>query len=114
MVGIRFGQSRADNPRVAAQEFYQSVARPYVSHVLFFCGNGYGLNVLASEFRCCFGDVCLVGRGSAGEIGPGGYRDRSLAGVSFSTEICQAAIGSIEDLHRFEITAGEALVKKLT
>jgi hypothetical protein len=47
-------------------------------------------------------------------MGPGGYRDRSLAGVSFSTEICQAAIGSIEDLHRFEITAGEALVKKLT
>src|SRR5262249_51676111 len=70
-------------------------------------------DVLAAELRSLFGNIPLMGCTSAGEIGPSGYCDRSLAGVSFSSEICQAASGGIEDLHRFQITAGESLGKGL-
>lgn len=111
--GIRQAYSAATDAQQAAREFYASVAQPGMALVLFFCSSDYDLDALADELNGLFAGIQLVGCTSAGEIGPGGYRDQGLAGVSFSAEACTAVSGCIENLRQFEISSGHALAHRL-
>ena len=111
--GIRIAQSCERDPRRAAREFHAAVAQPDTALVLFFCSDDYNLDELAAEVGRLFAGVPVAGCTTAGEIGPAGCRDHSLAGVSLSSAVCTAAIGHLERLRRFEPTAGRALARDL-
>ena len=81
--------------------------------VLFFCSSNYDLNLLGTEMERLFAGVQVVGCTTAGEIGPGGYREHSLAGVSFSSDVCTAVTGHLDSLQRFSISDGQAFGQRL-
>ena len=112
-MGIRRAYTPAVDVRTAAQEFYRDVVQPEMELVLFFCSSDYDLEVLADELNTLFPGVRVVGCTSAGEIGPGGYLERGIAGISFSPAICTAASGPLDRLSQFEIAEGHALGKRL-
>ena len=80
---LRRAQSLAANAREAVREFHAGVVQPDMALVLFFCSSDYDLDAMADEMRQRFAGVTVVGCTTAGEIGPAGYCDRSLSGVSF-------------------------------
>jgi hypothetical protein len=111
--GIRRAYTAATDARVAAQEFYRDIEQPDMALVIFFCSNDYDLDALAQELNMLFRDVQVIGCTSAGEIGPGGYRERGISGVSFSSQVCSAVSGSLTQLDQFQIAEGHALGKHL-
>jgi hypothetical protein len=107
---IRSAHSCATDPRDAVREFHAGVVQQDMSHVIFFCSSAYDLNVLAKEMKLLFGDVPVVGCTTAGEIGPAGYTDHSLAGVSFSAREFNIVCGLLNRLQTFEIATGHKLI----
>ena len=110
---IRRAQSCAADARAAAREFHAAVAQPDMALVIFFCSNEYDLEALAGEMTRLFAGVQVVGCTTAGEIGPAGYREHSLAGASFPAGSFDAVSGRIDRLQQFEIGAGQAFARDL-
>jgi hypothetical protein len=111
--GIRLAHSVTKDPRAAVREFHAVVSQPDMALVIFFCSNEYDLDVLAAELNGRFAGVQLMGCTTAGEIGPDGYREHSLAGVSLSANLFRATTGEIDHLHMFETSRGHALCQRL-
>lgn len=110
---IRMGQTCATQSRQAAAEFYESVAQPDMELVVFFCSSEYDLDVLAAEIDRLFGGAQVVGCTTSGEIGPAGYHQHSLSGVSFSAGSYAAVTGLLDRLGQFEISRGNELTRTL-
>jgi hypothetical protein len=110
---IRTAQSRAADPRAAAREFHAAVAQPGMALVVFFCSSNYDLDILAEEMRGLFGDTRVVGCTTAGEIGPDGYCEHSLAGASFAQGACSAVARRLDHLQEFDIARGETFTQAL-
>lgn len=110
---IRIAQSCAQDPRRAVAELHAGLAQPDLSLVLFFCSSQYDREALAQELRERFAGVQVAGCTTAGEIGPAGCRDRSLAGVSFSAAACTPVAGRLEGLSSFRQQDGVALAQDL-
>jgi hypothetical protein len=110
---IRRAQSCAIDARQAAREFHAAVTQPDMALVVFFCSSEYDLDALAEEIGRLFAGVQVVGCTTAGEIGPAGYREHSIAGASLSAGDFTAACGRIDDLRRFEIVHGQRFVQDL-
>ena len=106
-------QSSAEDPRYAAREFFEGVAQPDMALVIFFCSPEYDRDALANEIGHLFAGVQVVGCTTAGEIGPAGCLDHSIAGVSFSTGACRAVTGLIDHLQQFEVARGQAFAQDL-
>ena len=77
-------------PHAAVEELHDGLAQPDIALVLFFCSSDYDRDALAAEMARRFAGVPVVGCTTAGEIGPLGCRDHSIAGVSFAAEVCTA------------------------
>ena len=110
---IRKAQSCITDAREAVREFHAEVAQPDIALVIFFCSGDYDLEALAEEMRRLFTGVQVVGCTTAGEIGPAGYRERSLTGASFPANSVGAVSGLIDCVHTFKFSEGHALVQKL-
>ncbi len=110
---IHLAQSTAADARQAVAEFHAGVVQPDMELVLFFCSSDYDLYVLAKEMNRLFAGVRVVGCTTAGEIGPAGYLEHSLSGVSFPAGICTAVSGRLERLSQFEITRGHDFAQGL-
>ena len=110
---IRIAQSCEQDPREAVKEFHAGVTQPNTSLVIFFCSNEYDRDVLAAEMGRLFAGVQVVGCTTAGEIGPAGCRDHSIAGVSLGRDVCTAVTGRIEPLRQFTIGEGETFARSL-
>ncbi|WP_276314004.1 nitric oxide-sensing protein NosP [Billgrantia antri] len=113
MSRIRSMQTRAEDARTAVREFHQELLQPDTELVLFFCSSHYDLAALADEMNRLFGDIPVVGCTTAGEIGPLGYLDHTLAGVSFPAGSCTAVTGRLEALQQFSIARGQAFTDAL-
>lgn len=111
--GIRTAHSCAADPYKAVYEFHRDVIQPDSALVLFFCSSDYDLEVVAQEFRRLFAGIEVVGCTTAGEIGPAGYRDQSISGVSFAAGICTAVAGHLDQLQSFGIARGSTFIKSL-
>lgn len=103
---LRTGHSCAAGARPAVAEFHAQVAQADMALVVFFCSIGYDAAELAAEMNSRFAGVPVVGCTTAGEIGPAGYRDGSLSGMSFPAGSFAAEVGRIDRLQSFEIAAG--------
>lgn len=110
---IRLGHSRAQDARLAAQEFHAAVAQPDAALVVFFCSSLYDLDALAEEMARLFAGVTVIGCTTAGEIGPAGYCRHSLSGASFPADTCSAVVGRLDGLQQLEITRGQAFAAGL-
>jgi len=110
---IRRAQSCATDARDAAREFHAGVVQPHMALVIFFCSVHYDLDTLASEMRRLFAGVQVIGCTTAGEIGPEGYRDRTISGASFPSGGFTAASGRIDELQQFESIQAHDLAQDL-
>lgn len=110
---IRTGHSCAPDARAAAREFHAQVQQPAMGLVLFFCSSEYDLDALAAELNALFPGVPLAGCTTAGEIGPAGYRDRTLSGASFSADHFTAAAGGLDGLQAFGPGRGQAFAQAM-
>jgi hypothetical protein len=111
---IRRAQSCATDARQAAREFHAAVAQPDMAFVLFFCSSDYDLDALGAEMNVLFaGTQVIVGCTTAGEIGPAGYRDRTISGASFPAEAFTAVSGCLDKLQQFAMPRAEVLAQDL-
>lgn len=110
---IRIAQSCAHDPGEAVAELYDGLVQPRMSLVLFFCSSRYERETLAKEMAGRFAGVPVVGCTTAGEIGPAGCREHSLAGVSFASTVCTPVIGRLEGLGGFRSPDGVAVAQDL-
>ncbi|MCE5180939.1 MAG: FIST C-terminal domain-containing protein [Betaproteobacteria bacterium] len=110
---IRTGQSCATDPAIAVSEFFAAISQPDMALVVFFCSSEYDLAVVAAEMNRLFAGTVVIGCTSAGEIGPAGYRDHSLAGFSLPGGACAAVTGRVDKLQNFDSTVGQTLAHDL-
>jgi hypothetical protein len=110
---IRRAQSCATDARQAVHEFHAAVSQPDMALVVFFCSSEYDLDILATEMNRLFAGTQVVGCTTAGEIGPLGYRQHSLTGMSFSASNCVAVSGLLDHLEQFEIAKGHDFAQSL-
>jgi len=110
---IRRAQSLATDAREAVREFHAGVTQPEMALVVFFCSSDYDLAALADEMRHLFAGIEVVGCTTAGEIGPAGYCERSLSGVSFGSGQFRAVSGLLSHLQQFRIGAGQSFTLQL-
>jgi hypothetical protein len=81
--------------------------------VVFFCSVHYDLDILASEIQHLFTGVQVIGCTTAGEIGPEGYRDRTICGASFPSSSFTAAYARIDGLQQFKSIRADSLAQDL-
>lgn len=110
---IRTAQSNAKDARQAAQEFHAEVQQADMTQVIFFCSSQYDLDSLADEMNRLFTGVKVIGCTTAGEIGPTGYCDFSLAGASFPAGSFTTVAGLFDHLQQFDIARGQAFANTL-
>lgn len=110
---IRTGHSCAETSAAAVAEFDEQVRQPEMALVLFFCSSAYDLPVVAAEMNRRFAGIPVVGCTTAGEIGPAGYRGRSISGMSLPAGACTAVAGGIDGLQSFEIAFGRDFAQGL-
>ena len=108
---VRTAQSCAIDPRIAVRELHESLNQPDIELVLFFCSSRYDLDVLGDELRRRFGQTQVVGCSSAGEIGPKGYREHSIVGVSFPTGPFMAVTARLDRLGGFDAMRDSEVVQ---
>lgn len=100
---IRAAHTTYQDPVEAARDFHQQVVQPDMALVLFFCSSRYDLERLGAEIRELFGSVPVAGCTTAGEIGPEGYRDHSISGLSFPADSFSLSAGLLGPLTSFEV-----------
>lgn len=110
---IRRAQTCSIDALEAAREFHAGVVQEDLALVIFFCSSAYDLAVLANEMSRLFAGVQVVGCTTAGEIGPAGYLDHSLSGVSFSASSFSAVSGRIDHLQQFKMAEGYPFAQEL-
>ncbi|RUR21735.1 nitric oxide-sensing protein NosP [Legionella qingyii] len=110
---IRIGQSTSQEPHTAVREFHAAVCQPNMELVLFFCSSHYDLDAIANEINSLFPNVKVMGCTTAGEIGPNGYTDHTLSGVSFASDGFTTAVGYINDLKNINYDSGLVFVNNL-
>ncbi|MDP3589289.1 MAG: nitric oxide-sensing protein NosP [Methylobacter sp.] len=106
-------QSRTTDAKLAVQEFHAAVAQQDMELVVFFCSSEYDLDALAAEMQRLFAGVQVIGCTTAGEIGPAGYCQHSLSGVSFPEASCVAVSGLLDQLNQFDIARGQDFTQTL-
>lgn len=112
-MSLRAGQSLATDPRQAVEALHLAIAQPDMALVVFFCSSRFDLAVLAAAINARFAGTTVIGCTTAGEIGPAGYRDGSLVGVSFSSAACSAAVGRVDGLAQCDATDAYTVAQTL-
>ncbi|WP_232470616.1 MULTISPECIES: FIST N-terminal domain-containing protein [Methylococcus] len=105
---IRIAQFCAEDRREAVRECHAGVASQRAAVVTLFGSDGYDQGATTAEMHrlCLFAGIPVVSRTTAGEIGPAGYRERSLAVTSFEAGSFHAAAYIRTGLRQFD--AGRA------
>lgn len=96
--GIRIGSSCSDDPADAPRELAAGLRPGDGGLSIVFASSRFAPDALADNLRAAFGDTPLIGCTTAGEIGPGGYREGSLSGAHFAPGEIDFEIGLLEDL----------------
>jgi hypothetical protein len=104
---VRRGASQSADPATAVRELHEAIGNPAAGLVLVFCSAAYDLTAIAAELRGRFGDAPVVGCTTAGEIGPAGYLQGSLSGVSIAGPGFTARTVRIDGLSQADLASGE-------
>ncbi len=112
MSGLRRAVTHAQDPETAAQDLFQALWQPSCGFVLLFVSPAYDLAALAACLGRRFGGVPIGGCTTSGEIGPGGYHENAIAGLSLGGGDFAAACGLIEQLSRQDAAAMQETVRR--
>ena len=112
MAGIKRAITTARGPQEAASELAAGLMQPGCCLVLLFVSPSYEIGALAGALAECFVDVQVAGCTTAGEIGPGGYVEGAIVGVSFAGPDFAASVGLLEDLRGRDVVAMQASVRR--
>ncbi|CAM2828131.1 nitric oxide-sensing protein NosP [Legionella worsleiensis] len=110
---VKTGHSCAKDPLIAAKELHEAVSQPDIELVVFFCSSHYDLGALANALNSVFPSEQVIGCTTAGEIGPQGYLEHTLSGMSFSAHGFKVATGCINNLHRMDLEKSQQFVNTL-
>lgn len=99
---IRIGTSSAPDPAAAAAELATALRQSRPGLALVFASSRYPGDRLIPHLRHAFGDIPLIGCTTAGEIGPEGYQESSLSGVTFGADDLDFEVGLLENLRSAE------------
>lgn len=98
-LSIRTGCSQAQNAVDAVKELHDKIGQDQAELVMFFCSSRYDLDQLAAEINRYF--TCkVVGCTTAGELGPDGFTEWSITGMSFAGDVTAETYAI--DLARYE------------
>lgn len=106
------GFSEHQDTAQAVREFADSVDQPDLALVAFFCSPSMDRSVVADVLGSRFPDSAVVGCTTAGEITPHGYREGSIAGVSFSADHFHVVTQLIPSLDDFSIETVQAAAEE--
>lgn len=112
MPGVRRAITRAREPAIAAQELFAALWQPQCCLVLLFVSPDYDLASLAAGLRASFSTATLAGCTTSGEIGPGGYSEHSIVGLSLAGHGFAASIGLIRGLSLMDAAHMQATVRQ--
>ena len=112
MPGIRRAVTFAQDPDTAATELFDALWQPASCLVLLFISPNYDLAALGDCLKRRFGTIPLGGCTTAGEIGPGGYHENTITGISLAGPDFAASLGIIENLTRLNVADMQDSVRR--
>jgi hypothetical protein len=112
MSGIRRAVTFAQDPKIAASELFDALQQPGCCLVLLFVAPSYDMAALADCLDRFFIAIPVGGCTTAGEIGPGGYHDNAITGISLASPDFAAAVGLIENLSDLNAADMQASVRR--
>lgn len=107
------GFSAASEPSEAVSDLMRQIGQPEMALVVFFASPSYDRSALALAMRSQLPGIEVVGCTTAGEITSEGYRENTIAAVSFGRDDYRASIRLIPDLDRFRMEHGNHVVQDL-
>ena len=105
---VRIGFSAQRDPAAAAAELWQSIAHDQAGLALVFVSSRYDCDALAPHLRRQFGTLPLIGCTTAGEIGPLGYMEDGIAGLTLGRNDLIYEAGLIEGVSGLDNRRGQA------
>lgn len=100
--GIRVGESHHADATAAARQLAEQLAPAPDRLSLVFASSNYAPEQLEAGLADAFGRTPLIGCTTAGEIGPRGYQQASLAGTSLGDDVIDFEIGLLDGLDRLD------------
>jgi hypothetical protein len=107
------GFSALPDAAEAVSELLRQIEQPAMTLVVFFASPSYDRAALARAINARLPGIEVIGCTTAGEITSEGYRENTIAGVSFGRADYKATIRLICDLDRFRMEAGSIVVHEL-
>jgi len=83
---ILSGCSQEKDATLAVRELHAAIHQANTEVVMFFCSSQYNLDELQSELNRLF-DCKVVGCTTAGELGPNGFTEFGITGMSFAGDV---------------------------
>jgi hypothetical protein len=100
-------------PQAAVQELAAAIGQPDMGLVMIFASSAFDPEHLARALQQHFGAATVIGCTTAGEIGPAGYLEGSLSGVSFHRDDLAFETAVLEGLSSFEFREGQRFAHSL-
>lgn len=107
---VKSGFSQAPDEYQAAAEIETTIRQPDAKLVLFFASSYYDPEKINGAMGTRFGDLLLVGCTTAGEITPGGFKQRSITALSLASDKIDVAPALIREITEFSHPAGQKAV----
>jgi hypothetical protein len=107
------GSSRQSEPEAAVRELALALDQPDIGLVIVFFSSTFDLDRLGAALKDRFGSVAVIGCTTAGEIGPAGYLEGSLSGVSIHRDdlVCEVAL--LEQVSTVDSRSGQRFAHDL-
>lgn len=109
---VRHAAVRDGDRERAVEELVRQLSGPDLTLVLIFCSTSFDLDWIAPALRSRFPGVEIAGCTTTRELSPAGYASNSIVGISLAAPDFFAVTRRIEDLPRFGIERGQALVSE--
>jgi len=110
---VRIGFSAQSAPAAAAAELRVQISHEQAGLALAFVSSRYDCDALAPHLRREFGDLPLIGCTTAGEIGPLGYMEDGISGLSLGRADLIYEFGLIEGVSGLDNRRGQAFAYAL-
>ena len=104
---IRVGAVGSSPSGPAIHRLAQLIGQDQAGLGLVFASNTLDRSALAAEIGRQFGTMPVIGCTTAGEIGPQGYLEGGVSGVTFGPEDLQYEMGLLDDLCHFDSHRGQ-------
>ena len=110
---IRIGSSLDPVPAAAVAELRRLIGHDQAGLALAFVSSRYNCDAVADNMRREFGEVPVIGCTTAGEIGPPGYLEGGISGLTLGRNDLIYEIGLIEGVSRLDTRRGQAFAYDL-